>query len=560
MLAFAGRSRIVGSLVTAALLSTGASSARTGAESASPPLALIGIGDSLTHGTMDATNNALNTANAYVQRVRNSLSRRVPLAFAQPFYDFDENRVDPFRLPTNLGVDGADSFTIDGLEYHRRAGTDQDTVSPGLLADKLLPSQFEGDYDKVLYPINVLAGEPTSQVSGAEWLLRTALPQAGVARAATLYWVGNNDSSTAALGLGGSNPMFLPIPAAQLLPKLPGLSLLLQFAEHEGLVSFEPYTAAAIDRNLTTVGDFTAQQQSVLARLVQAGADGGVESHVFVLTLPYYSSIGYLMDSEDIEFYLRKVKPTYRVPASFKRVAPVGQPITDPLAGDRISFLTFGLMYALLDTGVPIAIVNDVLEHDGQQRDGLVLSEAEGRTIRERIDAFNAALRTLAAAAGPHVHVVEVGPILNGVLTGSTPVTIGGRAITRKWIRGSAFGFDGVHPNYVGHTLIADLVVARINAEMGLDAPIMPLAPVMDSDPYIDRDGDGWAAGPNYAHAGITNLLFLFKDPDDADPAQQVTLPPDVWERIQDAILSSVLAAGPTVRAEAQRLGLAASN
>jgi hypothetical protein len=334
----------------------------------------------------------------------------------------------------------------------------------------------------------------------------------------------------------------------------------MEFAISQGALSIEPYSAASIDRNLTTIADFTTQQQSVLTRLVQAGHDGGVDNQIFILTLPYYSSVGYLMDSEDLEFYLGKANPDYRVPPSFKRVAPRGQPITDPLAGDRISLLTFGLMYALLDTGVPVAVVNGALETNGVQRDGLVLSEAEGQTIRDRIDAFNASLRTLAAAAGPNVHVVEVGPILNGVLTGKTPITVGGHAITRKWMRGSAFGFDGVHPNYVGHTLIADLLISRINAELGLDAPLTSLDSVIGTDPYIDRDGDGWAAGPHYTHAGISDLLFLFKDPDDTDATKQVVLPPDVWDQILKALLSSILTTGPEVRAEAQRLGLTPAN
>jgi lysophospholipase L1-like esterase len=543
-------------VATAGVLAAGGASGRSGAETAAPPIAIIGVGDSLTHGTMDATNNALNTANAYVQRVRNALAQRVPVVFSQPFYDLDENRIEPNRIPTNLAVDGADSFTIEGLDYYKRAGVDENVVSPGLLADQVNPALFSDDYDKVLFPINVLAGRPIGQVGSAEWLLGHALPAAGVNKAITLYWVGNNDSSTAALGNGGANPMFLPLPAQQLLPVLPGLSLLMQFAEAQGVISFSPYSAASIDRNLTTIPDFTAQNAHVLARLVAAGGDS-VENHIFVLTLPYYSAVGYLMDSEDIEFYLRKVNPAYRVPPSFARVAPFGQPITNPLKGDRVSFLTFGIMYTLLSSGLPINFVNQVVETNGQQRDGLVLSEAEGATIRARIDGYNAALRALAQAAGPHVHVVEIGPLLNAVLTGQIPLVIDGRPITRKWIRGNSFGFDGVHPNYLGHTFIADVVIDRINTEMGLDAPLTSLESVLAVDPYIDRDGDGWAAGPNYSHDGLTEVLFLLKDPDDTNASVQVTLPPNVWQIIQDALVGGLLRTSPEVRAEAVRLGLA---
>jgi lysophospholipase L1-like esterase len=521
-----------------------------------PPTALIGLGDSLTHGTMDATNNALNTENAYLQRARNALAQRIPLVFSQPFFDVNEERIDPRRVPTNLAVDGADSFTLEGLDYYKRAGTEESLVSADLLADKLLPSQFEDKYDKVIYPINLLARRPITQIGAAEWLLKRGLPAADVHRAITVYWVGNNDSSTSALGFGGANPVFAPLPADQLRPVLPGISLLLKFGERLGLVSLEPYSAAAIDRNLTALEDFVAQQEHLVSRLLAAGEASGVDNQVFLLTLPYYSAIGYLFDSEDIEYYLGKANPAYRVPPSFARVAPRGQPITDPLKGDRISLLTFGMMYALLETGFPVGYVNGVLEEDGAQNDGLVLSEAEVGQVMTRIDGFNATIRTLAQTAGPNVHLVDVGPFLSDVLTGKIPLTIGGHEISRKWIRGSAFGFDGVHPGYAGQALIANFVLSRINADLGLDAPLASLDEVISTDPYVDRDGDGWAAGPDYQHPGITDVLFLFKDPDDSDATAQVDLPDDVWVLIRNALLGDLLGREPALRPEAERLGL----
>ncbi len=395
-----------------------------------------------------------------------------------------------------------------------------------------------------------------TEIGAGTWLLKHGLPAAGVNRAITVYWVGNNDSSTSALGFGGTHPVFAPLPADQLLPVLPGLSLLLKAGEQLGLLSLDPYSPAAIDRNLTALEDFVAQQEHLVGRLVAAGGASGVDNQIFLLTLPYYSSVGYLFDSEDLEYYLGKANPDYRVPPTFARVAPRGQPITDPLQGDRISLLTFGMMYALLDSGYPVWFVNGVLEEGGRQNDGLVLSEAEAATIMARIDGFNDALRTLAATAGPNVHLVDVGPYLSDVLTGKIPLAIGGHEISRKWIRGSAFGFDGVHPGYTGQALVANFLLERINAELGLDAPLASLDQVITTDPYVDRDGDGWAAGPDYQHPGITDLLFLYKDPDDSDATVQVNLPDDVWVQIKDALLGDLLGREPRLRPEAERLGL----
>jgi hypothetical protein len=535
--------------VAALLLLAGVPAPLTAQE---PPWVLIGLGDSLTHGTMDAANNTTNTSNAYLQRVRDLLAQQIEVLFTQPFFDdVTGDRVNPFDTPTNVGVDGEDSFSIEGLEYYKRAGTTESLPSPSLMVDKWLPSQLEDTHDKVLYPFNVLARRPMTQMDSAEWLLREVMPASGLTRALVVYWIGNNDSSTAALGYGGANPTFMPIPAEQLKPVMPLTARLLLAAEAQGQLSLQPYTAASIDRNLTAIDDFHAQQLHLLSRLTTAG--NGLNQQVFVLTVPYYSSIGYLMDSDDLEYYFRKIDPAYTVPPSFARVAEPGQAITDPTKGDRISLLTFGLMYALLDSGFSSDYVNGVLEQNGQQQDGLVLSEAEQASIRERIDAFNA---TLQSHAAPNVHVLDIGGYLNDLLLGNTPLVIDGRQVSRKWIRGGAFTFDGVHPGYTGQALIANLVVEELNEKLGIDAPLASLDAVAATDPYVDRDGDGFAVGPAFSGSGFTEILFLLKDPDDADAQIQPDLPDDVWQLIVRALLKEVLDRAPALQPEAERLGL----
>jgi len=539
------------------LLCTLAKSGRVHSAPAVDPDAwvLIGLGDSLTHGTMDATNNTLNTANAYLQRVAHSLAQRISLVFSQPFLDGNGERVAPFQIPTNVGIDGEDSFSIDGLNYYRRAGTAESLPSPSLTADKWIASQFEDKHDAVLYPINVLARRPVTQIESAEYLLKNWIPNAGLKKALVVYWVGNNDSSTSALGYGGSNPVFMPVPVEQLQPELPAISSFIQFGVSKGQLSLEPYSPGAIDRNLTLLSDYTTQQISLLTRLVNA-SNGLSERHIVVPTLPYYSSIGYLMDSDDLEFYFRKVDPGYTVPPSFKRVAAPGAPITNPLQGDRISLMTFGLMYALLESGYSSAYVNGVLEVSGRQRDGLVLSEAEQQTIRTRIDGFNASLRTIAASLGPGVHVIPVGEYLNEVLTGHTKVVVGGKEFSRKWMRGGSLTFDGVHPGYTGQSLIANLMIDQINRIIATDAPPASLEAVFNTDPYIDHDNDGFAPGPDYPVSGLSELLFLFKDPDDTNAAIQAQLPANVWNIIAKVVLEEITGRSLPLRLEAQRRGL----
>jgi hypothetical protein len=515
---------------------------------------MIGLGDSLTNGTMNATVNQTNTANAYLQRTADLLAQKVSLVFSQPFIDLNGTRIAPYQQPTNVGIDGEDSFSIDGLEYYKRAGVAQSFVNQSYIANKLFPFQFQNLHDTLLYPTNVLSKHPVTQMQSAEWLLQNWPQENKTLPAIIVYWVGNNDSSTAALGEGGSNPTVLPIPVEQLVPVMPDVAGLIQAGVTQGILSLQPYSTTMIDRNLTLVGDYMNQQAALLQRLVAASS--GRETHTFILTLPYYSSVGYTMDSEDIEYYLQKVNPAYSVPPSFKRVAPAGQPITNPLQGDRISLLTFGFMYALASTGYSPNYINNILEVNGVQRDGLVLSEAEQQTIRDRIDGFNASLRTLAGSMGPNTHIVEMGPALNDVLTGQVQLMVGPKQMGRKWIRGSSFSFDGVHPGYVGQSFIANYLVQHINDATGIGAPQYDLPTVLATDPYVDHDNDGFAPGPNYTSPGFTQLLFLFKDPNDSDPNIQAQIPSNVWRLIANAIINEILKNAPAMKAEALKRGL----
>jgi hypothetical protein len=522
----------------------------------SEPWTMYVVGDSLSHGTMDATNNHVHSLNGFVEKLAESLREVIPLRFVQPLYGFNEDRFSPFLIPTNFAVDGADVFSIDGLEYYKRVGATQSVPSSSYQANRRLPWLASDATDRVLYPINVLRGEATSQMSAAEWSLARNAASPAPRNEALLVWIGNNDTSLAVLGLGGENPSFVAIPYEESKQHLtPTLVAVMEIAKALGLVSFDAYTVPSIQRNMTDIIDFQAKAFETLSRLASAPSARGARREMFVLTLPYYPAAGYLFDSEDIEFYLQKLDPTYTVPPTFQRVAPPGEPIVNPLQGDRISLFTFGFMYMMLTTGSSVADVNIILEENGVQKDGLVLTEAEQQVITDRIDEFNEILRRIAFVLGDHVHVVEVGDFLNDALTGDDPILIGGVPATRKWVRGGAFSLDGVHPNYVGHTVVSNFVLERMNEVLGLNAPPHDINQVALGDPYLDRDGDGFAPGPNHPASGATELMYLFRDPDDTNPNVEPVMPPNVWVLISNALVIQILES-PTIRAEAQRQGL----
>ncbi|MCH7801809.1 MAG: hypothetical protein IIC24_09745, partial [Chloroflexi bacterium] len=433
-----------------------------------------------------------------------------------------------------------DLFSVEGLNYYKRDGLEQNEINENLLADANSRAELSSKTDKVIYPINRFVGEPTSQIDAAIWLINQGAPARGLENAIVLFWLGNNDSGLAALGAGGNSPQYQPIPFDVIKAELsPILRLLFTAAEALGELSFEPYTQEAIERNLTDTVDFADQFDHLMDRLVSETASSGVQTDVFLMTLPYYSAVGYLFDSEDLEFYFQKLDPSYTVPPTFKRVAEPGEPITQPFKGDRISLVTFGLLYAAMSTGATTQEVNRALEIDGIQQDGMVLSEAEQQFIMSRIDEFNDIIKTSAMSLGPDFHLVDIGQFMNDALTGVIDITIGGKTLSRKWVRGSGFSLDGVHPGYTAQALLANYLLSRINPALGLNAPLHNLTNIIQNDPYIDWDEDGWAPGPNYEAISTTELLFLFKDPDDSTADVQAEMPPDVWQIISNILLDS---------------------
>ena len=478
---------------------------------------------------MDGANNETNTLNAYAQKVYESLALVTEISFQQPLLDAHEQRTNPLTIPTNLGVDGSDIFSLAGLEYYKRAGTELSETVPYYRSNHLLPWRLQDLYDNILYPINVLAAKPVSQLDAAVWLFESA-NESPDSHVIVLFWMGNNDSSSAALGFGPQNPVFIPLPRELIEPHItPALSAIFNFGLRYELVSFQPYIEASITRNLTDEDDFKKQYAQSITTLLDAADNGEERYDVFLCTLPYYSSVGYLFDSEDLEFYLTKVYPDYTVPPTFARVAPPGEPITDYCKGDRVPFMTVLCMYVLLAQGYSPDYVNQALETDGVQNDGLVLSESEQRIIQNRIDGFNTIIRDTAAASDGRVHLIDIGEQLNSTLTGATSLVIDGRTFTRKWGRGGSFTIDGVHPGYTTQAFIANIIIEHLNQALGLSAPLHDLPSVREHDPYRDDDGDGWVPGPDHAVSGIPEILLKFTDPDDTDPDAGPLFPDTIW-------------------------------
>jgi hypothetical protein len=494
---------------------------------------LISLGDSMTHGTMNATNNRTNALNSYIQKVAESLGQVIKVSFSQPLFDFDQKRLDPFTIPTNLGVDGSDIFELEGLSYYKRSGTNETLKTPSYYCRRFYPWKAGEHYDNVIYPINLLAHKPVTQLDATIWILNQMAATNPPSHALLVLFIGNNDSATASIGLGANQPSYIPLPFNLIDSRLkPPLRAFFRVGQQNNFLNFEPYTETAIQKNLTDTEDFAEQYEHVLLRIEDEVEDFTEHTTLFLCTLPYYSLVGYLFDSQDLEYYLQKIDPTYSVPLNFKRAAGPGETVTDFMSGDRVSLFTFFTMYVLLSQGVEVDEVNRALENDG-----LVLSENEMHFIMNRIDSYNEVITNATLVRSDHAKLIDVGGYLNDILTGRTSITISGKPLNRKWGRGNSFTIDGVHPGYTGHALVANLIIEEINKFLGLDAPLYDLENISHDDPYVDKDGDGWVPGPDYEAKGYPELLFLFRDPDDTDPMIQPDLTGDIWTSVSEILL-----------------------
>jgi len=492
-----------------------------------PRTLLLGVGDSLTQGTRDATNNKYNTENAYLQKIAQKLGCSLSLKFVQPYLDENGNRINPLAIPTNLAVDGEDIFSLDGLEYGKRVGASTNYPSDEYYCDRLQPYLFADMHDKVLYPINLLAGKKVSQLDSLIWHLNNHSGPIWV-----VFWVGNNDAALSTLGLGGKNPQYLPIPFDQIKDKLkPLISYLLEFGRSKGAIAFDPYTPDHIQNNLTTDSDFSRQFNQVLNKINL----NRTNVKFFFLTYPYYPEVGYLMDCQDLNFYLSKFGYS------------IGNCENSSWSG-RVSLLTFMSMYALLKSGLS-GRLSEILSTDG-----LILDDGERLTIESRIDKFNSYVEAINSR--PNVHIIRTGEILNEAF--SSGLVVNGKKLTRNWGRGSSFSLDGVHVSHTVHAYIANIVLEemkKLNSSIGT----YDLASILPNDPYVDWDGDGWVAGPDYKASGRTKILFLFKDYQEGNAVPGAIIDQmsadDVWSLISDALLEEIIDI-PIIRTEAERIGL----
>jgi hypothetical protein len=121
---------------------------------------------------------------------------------------------------------------------------------------------------------------------------------------------------------------------------------------------------------------------------------------------------------------------------------------------------------------------------------------------------LNNVIRTTAAAHG--MALADVNAMFN--IISVAPLNLFGTAVTTRFL-GGVFSLDAVHPSNTGHALLAAVFIAALNQHYGLGIPQIDAGTLywmLQTDPHVDRDGDGRVAGRS--GAGLLETLMSILD------------------------------------------------
>ena len=238
-------------------------------------------------------------------------------------------------------------------------------------------------------------------------------------------------------------------------------------------ISFDELNAS----QLTPVDEFKADFMEIASRLNATGQP------VVFGNIPDVTSIAFLMDREDLSFFLGD---DYGLPE-----------------GHYTTLVAMMLIRLGLDDG---SILQDP---------DFVLDTEEVETIKERIDTFNGIIETTAAGFG--FPVVDINALFRDLI--DNPPEFYGIPLTSRLL-GDFFSLDGVHPSGIGHLVIANAFIETVNAHYQLD--IFPYDENAFNlffliDPHVDKDGDGRVRGRRRAGLleTVAPFLGISGDPDD---------------------------------------------
>ena len=182
----------------------------------------------------------------------------------------------------------------------------------------------------------------------------------------------------------------------------------------------------------------------------------GWDNRVVFANIPDITRIGFLFSRADLELFLG-----------------------DSYGLSEGSYTSLAAMLLIRTGLLPPAILRDP---------NWVLDAGEIATIQDAIGGFNRTIAEDAAAAG--MPVVDIHALMEQMA--AHPPMIGDVPLLLRY-NGGLLSLDGVHPSDIGHALIANAFIRKMDATWRMDVPPLSqgqLATIASNDPFVDYDGD----------------------------------------------------------------------
>ena len=215
---------------------------------------------------------------------------------------------------------------------------------------------------------------------------------------------------------------------------------------------------------ITPLSDFITRLQQVIN-----GISMVTDAQVVMFTLPNALLTPYATAVPPVV-----INPTTRQPVLDENGNPI--PLIGPhgpLPPNSLVLLPASLLLAE-GVGIPVA-----LGGNGQPLpDDVVLLPNEIDQIQSTLEAFNSEIKTRAENAG--FAVFDAYSLVNQLLTQGT--TVGGILLTRDFLVGGLFGYDGIHPSPLGYAVLTNHLIDFINQTYGADLPALNLYPFITGE------------------------------------------------------------------------------
>lgn len=236
------------------------------------------------------------------------------------------------------------------------------------------------------------------------------------------------------------------------------------FASFLGLEDVLSFAKSGGIQSLPDPADFQSEYAALIQNLTANGAKGVIGIIPDVTEMPYFTTIpwnGLTLDSTNIN----TVNLFYNQLGYFFNIGSNPFMINDSTANAigvrQIKSSEFLLLSLPLDS-VKCNQMGVLFPF----RDEFVLDSTEVAEMRNKIEQYNAAIRTIAAQY--NLALAETGAFVSNLKTG---FVYNGVTVSAKFVSGGAYSLDGLHFNPRGNALLANEFIRAINNKYNSNIP-----------------------------------------------------------------------------------------